>query len=1072
MESQQGISFSDWLVQRMLSYRTVHLYERRVKQFVAFAAQGDHKVVEAARDAVAWDRMRHRFLLALQGDQTLSESSLKQIKGALRCYRDYLQDANKPEEPHPTASSLLGAPCRIELFGGLRVETGDRAFSRFSSGKTRALLGYLALFRHHPHAREALIDQFWPEATLEVGRNRLKQCLCSLRRQLEPPGTRYGSVLAADRTEVSLHRERVSTDVCDFEAALQAAGRTSGAEERLEGLERAIVLYRGELLPRWEEPWTVGERERLAQFYLDALRQMTATTELTGDLEKALTFARRAVDAAPLSEERHCEVMRLLAELGDPSALMQQYRTLKRLLSAHLDAAPTQTTREAVKRYRKRAREVAQELACKQPTPPPETELETPPRVTPEEVLQPRLPLSLSRFFGREREIAHLTEWLRSEEIRLVTLTGPGGCGKTRLAVETARHSADAFAGAVWFAALADLTDARLIPLRLAETLSLRRADTASPLEQVVEALARRRNLLVLDNFEHLIEDGVRILRDLLERAPGLTCLVTSRQRLELAGEREYVLGPLPVPEEDDSPEQLSAVSSAQLFRDRAQALRPDFQITPRNAATVASLCRELEGLPLAIELAAAWIRTLTPQQMLERLQDRFRLLASQSREIEPRHRTLRATLDSSYRLLIPELQRFFAQLSVFRGGWTLEAAEQVCATPEAWEYLDELVKRSLVRTVETEDGREMRFRMLETLREYAREQQTPEECSLAAERHLDYFLGFARNAARELNGQYAGEWLDRLEREQDNLRAALQWALTVASPEKGLMLAGSLWRFWCVRGDAEEGLTWIQEHLKRCEAVDVRLRIQALHGAGNIAYSRSDYAAARGFFEAALTLRDPLAEPVGFALSLGSLANIAREEQNYALAQDLLEQSLEIFRQAGDTRGISVTLANLALVASRQEDYARACDLHRESLELFRATGDLPNLARALNNLVNTLTTMGDASQALGLAGESLAQNEALGNKRGIVQSLTNIANLMSALERYHASAILIGAIDAVRAQEGLPRPSNADAEHRSLLERLRTQLGEATLSAAYTEGGAMTMEEMLTYTQQALNR
>jgi predicted ATPase len=346
------------------------------------------------------------------------------------------------------------------------------------------------------------------------------------------------------------------------------------------------------------------------------------------------------------------------------------------------------------------------------------------------------LPLQFTRFFGRREEIERLTKMLSSGEgqrvgdersrpdaslnlhpSRLVTLTGPGGSGKTRLALEVAERCVAARRGAVWFVPLADLSDPRLIIDAIRDALHLTPSPEAAPLEQVVAALSHQPTLLVLDNFEHLVAAGAPLIRTLRERVPTLQCLVTSRQRLEVEGEREFPVLPLPTPEEWNNPEQLSLYESVQLFVDRAQAVQPDFQVTNANAAAVAELCHRLEGIPLALELAAARIRLLTPAQMLAHLEHRLDFQTSSRRDATARHRTLRAAVDWSYELLSSELQQFFAWLSVFRGGWTLQAAAAVCEESAALDYLSQLQACSLI--VAEEISGESRFRMLETLREY-----------------------------------------------------------------------------------------------------------------------------------------------------------------------------------------------------------------------------------------------------------------------------------------------------------------------------------------------------------------
>ena len=424
-----------------------------------------------------------------------------------------------------------------------------------------------------------------------------------------------------------------------------------------------------------------------------------------------------------------------------------------------------------------------------------------------------RLPMQITRFFGRNGEIEQLHRLLVEEGIRLLTLTGPGGSGKTRLAIEAARGLLSHWRDAVWFVPLADISDPAFIFPTIRDTLKLPTMPNASPQEQLVEALAAQPALLLLDNFEQLVEEGAACVQELLEWLPSLTILVTSRQVLNVQGEREFAVLPLPVPAEDTAAAQLREFSSTALFIDRAQAARVDFRVDERNARAVAAVCRRLDGIPLAIELAAARSLVLSPVQMLEKLKDRLDLLSTRQRGIPERHRTLRAAIEWSYGLLSAELQRFFARLSVFRGGWTIEAAEAVCEEPDALDFLTRLRECSLIVTEERESACEIRFRMLETLREYAASQLTVEDHAARERRYAAHFERLAEEAEPHLHGPEQTVWLERLECEQDNFRAVLAWTLD-HDPDAALRCAAALSPFWETRGHYAEGRSWLERAL------------------------------------------------------------------------------------------------------------------------------------------------------------------------------------------------------------------------------------------------------------------
>ncbi|MES2459243.1 MAG: BTAD domain-containing putative transcriptional regulator, partial [Armatimonadota bacterium] len=687
---------------------------------------------------------------------------------------------------------------RVCLLGGLRAERDAEVVARFRSQKIGALLAYLALFPRRPHTREELADLLWPDSEPETARTNLRTALSSLRRQLEPPGIPAGTVLVSSGSgDISLNPSLIETDVAQFEEVIKRATRPAlPRDEYLRLLEEAVSLYGGPLLPGVYETWATTERDRLASAYLDALRRLVAHHEQAGNPEIALGFARRSVTADPLAEDAHADVIRLLQAVGDRAGARRQFDELSRLLEEQFGGEPAPETRALL------AAKPAPRLTTA-PSPVPDAKPRTTTVDEPighsglktltgtRQPLSPpaaplNLPLTLTRFFGREQELAELRARLSpqgtsgSGGTRLVTLTGPGGSGKTRLAVETARGLGADFPGGIWFVPLADLREAEHIGGALADALGLPRAQTTSPLQQAIEALAQKTSadrpvLLVLDNFEQLVgEGGADVAHELLAGVPSLSCLVTSRQRLLIDGEQEFALAPLPAPFETgktiwtgdtSAPEGLLAFPCVQLFVDRARAARPDFQLSSRNADSIANLCSKLEGVPLAIELAAAWSQTLTPSQMRERLDQRFDLLVTRRRDALGRHRSLRAAVEWGWDLLAPEARDFFAQLSVFRGGWTLEAAEAVTGRPDALMLLTLLRDHSFVLTEEEqEDIGQMRFRMLETLREFADEQvASVADQSTLDVRHYEYFLQLAEQAEPQLHGPEQALWLRRL---------------------------------------------------------------------------------------------------------------------------------------------------------------------------------------------------------------------------------------------------------------------------------------------------------------------
>ena len=608
---------------------------------------------------------------------------------------------------------------RIELFGGLTARQGNAAISRFRSQRTALLLAYLAFFRDRPHPREQLVEDLWPEAEPVNGRMSLRTALASLRRQFEPSGVPFGTVITADSTFVQLDSRSVTTDVAEFLESLRTGSKTEDEDQRLRHFETAIESYHGELLPGFYEEWILTERRRLHETYLEALKSSTRLYTSKRDYERATRAAQAALDADPLREESHRDLMRLYAVMGRPSAAMAQFAELEKLVREHLGAEPSMASRELVQRISSAANPST--ASTRRPAVRTKDKQLSEATEIPRAPTRPTLPLTLSRFFGRTMELAALTEALapngHTGANRLFTLTGPGGVGKTRTAIETARSLQDVYGGRVWYVPLADSVNVDQITGAIAESLSIKRTGAASVVDEVAAVLASDPSLLVLDNFEQVADKGPSVVSALLARARPLKALVTSRRRLALDGEREYPLSPLTVPGSESDPQALLQVSSVQLFVDRAQAVLPDFQLTAGNARAVSEVCRILEGIPLAIELAAARSQVLTPARMAERLSERFAVLSAIRDDRVARHQSLWAAIDWSYRLLSPKLQRFFCALSVFRGGCTEEAAIEVCDEPSALEFLTHLRVHSLLQTSPQEA--EMRFIMLESIREF-----------------------------------------------------------------------------------------------------------------------------------------------------------------------------------------------------------------------------------------------------------------------------------------------------------------------------------------------------------------
>ncbi|MDE3091423.1 MAG: tetratricopeptide repeat protein, partial [Chloroflexota bacterium] len=563
-------------------------------------------------------------------------------------------------------------------------------------------------------------------------------------------------------------------------------------------------------------------------------------------------------------------------------------------------------------------------------------------------------PLQLTSFIGRERGMTEVKRLLAAT--RLVTLTGSGGCGKTRFALQVASDLLDTFPDGVWLVEFAAVSDPALVPQAIAAALGVRELPAHSLSDSLVQFLRAKNLSLVIDNCEHLIEACARVADQLLRACAPLRILATSREALGVGGETVWRVPSLDVPNigsalpaNTDLVSALTQFEAARLFVDRALAALPTFLLTNRNAPAVAEVCRRLDGIPLAIELAAARVKTLSVEEIAARLNDCFDLLTGGSRTALPRHQTLRASMDWSHALLTVSEQILFRRLSVFAGGWTLSAAQVVggrdsSASDQILDLLSSLVNKSLV-VAEEQDG-QTRYRMLEAIQQYARaELAESREAQMTQSRHLEFFVQLAEEAEPKLASAEQKVWLDRLAAESDNWRAALRWATQSRELELGLRLAGALWRYWDRCGDLSEGRGWL-ERLLTLAANDARAnllpaRAKGLHGLGVMAHDQGDYEQARSLYEQALTLRQELGDGLGVAALLSNLGLVAQEQSDYPQATSFYKKSLKIRQELNDQWGTAVALNNLGLVAQHQGDYEQAKSLYERSLALSRELGD-----------------------------------------------------------------------------------------------------------------------------------
>ena len=735
-----------------------------------------------------------------------------------------------------------------------------------------------------------------------------------------------------------------------------------------------------------------------------------------------------------------------------------------------------------------------------------------------DEVSPNNLPLALTELIGREQALAELVQL--ADSARLLTLTGAGGIGKTRLAIQLGVELLSRFPDGVWLVELAALSDPNLVPQAVASALSAREQPGHSITQTLIEHLQPRRVCLILDNCEHLISSCAQLAAILLPRCPKLTIIATSREVLHTAGETTWIVPPLEVPSTEyripNGPEKLSteysmldSVPSVALFVERARAGRPDFALTERNALAVAKICRELDGMPLAIELAAANTRALSVEQIASRLSQRFGLLTGGSRAALPRHQTLRAAVDWSYDLLSEQERALFRLLAVFAGGWDLKALESLHTSMGFTEdrtisLLKELIDKSLV-VMEERDG-EARYRMLETIREYAQERLIESgEYEAAKGQHLRYYGAMVRQAEIELQGENALPWMDRLQAEYDNIRAALGWALHLQDGEAAGWLAFGLYRFWDRIGYGSEALMWLEAVVGLGDAVPPEIRVQMYNIAGIIAYNQVDYDRATQFYEQTLTLAREIGDMKRLAGAINNLGLIAKQRGDYARAESLITEYLEMQRAWGDQKRVAMALCNLSDAPLYQGDLERAQALCEESLGIFHALGDewsasvvaehlglialrqgdydqamqwfqkhregqlkrkgMRYANDALKHLGLTLLHKEEYSQAASYFAEALTIYQGFGVTQHMAECLAGLA-VVAAQSRDAESAwragVMLGASEVMLASAEKLIPPNQD-EYDTNVALVRATLDAVQLASAWEAGKVMPLEEVI---------
>ena len=964
--------------------------------------------------------------------------------------------------------------------------------------KALALLTYLVIEVDQPHARESLLGLLWPEHSTAAAQNNLRVTCSQLQKYLEKAQADAQPYLISNRLELQFNPlGRYELDVTLFRNLIEACrthahpGQPQDCAECAARLDQAVTLVRGHFLDGFSLPdcpafdqWLFFQRERLQLQITAALEQLADFHERAGNKGKAETYVRRLLEFDPLREHAHRQLMRVLAEAGKRSAALAQYEICRRLLADELGVSPAPETTLLAEQIRM--------LASAQNNAPTHN-----------------LPPSFTRFIGRDQETGRIEDLLITQGARVVTLTGPGGVGKTRLALQTAHHVVNHFPNGVWLVELAGINNGLSVPTAIAAALGIL-PDAGRPPENTLEDYLRDKSLLlILDNCEHLIESCAQLVKVFTSAAPGLVVLATSRVPLHLVGEHVVRLDSLSTPQLEpfETISTLDALQhdAIQLFASRASHALMSFFITDSNSTAVAQICHQLDGMPLAIELAAARVSFFPIEEIARRLDQRFRWRNAHAAGKLSRQQTLWAMIDWSYDLLDNQARDLFKRLSVFAGGWDLEAAEAICSQQEMCvEPLGQLVDQSLV--VFGYDPENRRYRMHETIRQFAQEQLhgSGQEAD-AMERHARYYAQLISRAAENRTGQPFPERLQTVVNDHDNLRQAYEWLLA-HNREQALALVAQLGtdlKFWELGGFFQEGRRWLQRALESArESVSIQ-RAQALLAAADLSSAITDFAYGlqcarqaqqlfqqlgdhRGEIDAQLkycdladltgeraNLRAQLEEALHMAEQMSYTAGIAKAKQLLATityktgesetALQYILPSVALWRELENPFELATALNRLSGPLIEFHEYAAAQQALEECRDIYQSLGYRRGVALATQNLGHNAEVLGDYDRARECYREALRIRRDLGLPRGYAYSFEHLADIAEIEKRYEHAVQLLAAADTLRVRLGAPVDQVNQQANEDSLTKLRAQLGDVVFKLEWAKGATMTTEQAI---------
>jgi len=958
----------------------------------------------------------------------------------------------------------------ISLLGNFSLTYRGETVPNFGGDRPISLLAYLLLHRHTAVSRQQLAFTLWPDSTDKQARTNLRNLLHTVRQTL-PEADTY---IKADFSTLQWQpNASYSLDVASLTAALAAAKEAVDEEEKQHCLETAVSLYHGDLLPGNYDDWIMPLREELRQTYLGALQQLIALLQARQAYRDAARYSQQLVQQDPLDERAYVQLMRLYALCGDRAGVRRTYEQCADLLHRELDVEPHPTTQAAYEQLLRPESPAAAPPAATSPTRP------------------SLLPTPSTPFIGRETELAQIAQLLADPACRLLTIVGPGGMGKTRLALKTAVGHKPVFANGVAFIDLAPVASASLIAAAIAARLSINLSDLADHQTQLAAHLQDKEMLLVLDNMEHLLA-GAALLSDLLAAAPGLKLLVTSRQRLELLEEWAFDLQGFPLP---DNASPLADNGGVALFVQAAQRANHQFVLTAADETAVIRICQLVSGMPLGLQLAASWVRVLSCAEIVQEIERDFDFLSTSQRHLPERQRSLRTVFDYSWHLLSAAEREACGRLALFRGGFTREAAEVVAGA--TLPVLSGLVDKALVNWVG-----HGRYDMHELVCQYASERlHTQSDALITTQKaHAAYFLELAMESYNELQDEDSLRWFRAIDQEVDNFRAALNWTLQADKLELGLRLGSALRLYWWWRGYLREGLAWLETLLTRANqtgqihTVPTEVLAAVYMEAGLLAGNLGELQSARAFLEQSLALYRQKEDQVGIARALNNLGFVTSTVGHFAEAEAYSRESLVIHHTVGYSNGMISAYLNLGTACFYQGHVPQSLEVLDEGLTLSRRHGHLLGTALLLGVKANGLrclqqfeqaqaalleaeTLLREMSNRQGLAAnlyyqawlaldmrqtaeaaarfqESLRLHHQVHNNLGSASVFDGLAVLAWQVERPLPAIQLIAAADAVRQKIGSVPP----LLHQQVLERveqeLQTAVGHTAFNAAWQSG------------------